>query len=264
MDELLGKLTPAEFWVWGWLSSQSSKGKSKIISIGPGLGPALYSRKQLTRILRGLEVKKFLIIDHLPKNQNENLVMVLAESCRLDIFDSAPGQECLAGGPKEGFEPGKRFAGPSMSRQRLRGNGDGTKAAGCAETPMSRPEDSASASARSLKTKASAGMGLEDLLELSQENLMRAVMAMTGESIISLEGALASIAPNPRGKRSRRAKVYARLRFLQSDGNGKENPAAWVETVAKRVDYQMERLAWKDDRSGSAGKSLSPGKCAER
>ena len=82
-------------------------------------------------------------------------------------------------------------------------------------------------------------------------------MSLEAGDLMAIEQELARIAPMARGRMvSRRAKVYAAMRFLQSDRSFK-NPAAWVESVAKRASCDMERIGWKDDRSGSVGRSQS-------
>jgi hypothetical protein len=100
-------------------------------------------------------------------------------------------------------------------------------------------------------------VSFKTLLGLDQASLLKGIMSMELEDLVHLEGELARIAPMARGKkRTRKARVYAAMRFLQS-GQDKAKPAAWVEAVAKRADYDMERVGWRDDSSGSAGRSRS-------
>ena len=256
MKDLLASLTPPEFWVWGWLSDQYRCGRSEIISIEQGNSPALYSRKQLTRILRSLALKKFLVIDHLPGNQHRDLVVVIASRRCLDIGVQAAGHP-RPGDP--GFEGEKGFARPSMSRQRLRGNGDGTKALGLSETPMSGQECSASASARK-------DLNLKALVEVKdQKQLLKEICGASNEARESLMMSLLRVAPMARGKRlSRAAVLYAAVRYVQDGGvPGAKNPAAWVESVAKRAELSIKQgTPWNDGKSGGAGRSPSLGKFA--
>ena len=251
MESLLNGLTPPEFWVWGWLSDQYRQGKSEIIRIRRGNSPALYSRKQLTRILRSLDLKKFLVIDHLPKNQQQELVVLIDKKRCLDMGVQAEGQEC----PGQGDQDASRgYARPSMSRQRVRGSGDGTKALGLAGTPMSGLECSASASARKdLKTKAL-------VEEKDQRQLLKAICEASPGERVELQSALIRIAPMARGKKlSNAAVLYAAVRFLQ-DGAGARRPAAWVEEVAKRAERIIRQgVPWKEDSSGSGTRLPSLG-----
>jgi hypothetical protein len=100
-------------------------------------------------------------------------------------------------------------------------------------------------------------VSFKTLLQLDQATLLKGIMSMEAVDLMDLEEQLARVAPMARGKkRTRRAKVYAAMRFLQS-GQEKAKPAAWVEAVAKRADYDMERVGWRDDSSGNAGRSPS-------
>jgi hypothetical protein len=95
---------------------------------------------------------------------------------------------------------------------------------------------------------------LKALAGMDQTRLLRAVDGLKDGELLELESRVMRWAPRARGaKRSLKARVYAAIRFIQSVEQVK-NPQAWVEGVAKRADYALGRLSWKDDLSGSAGR----------
>ena len=262
MDELLFKLTPPEFYVWAFLCSLAFDQDQDLVAIPPKVaGPPgwkFYSRQHLKRILKSLELKKFLVITHSPKNQYHDLVVAITRRRRLNIDVQAARHECSGSPPKKQDSPSTRTCMFKLVDE------DGPfvpEASGVSRTSTFRQADSASASAKDLKAlKASAKgvpVSLEAFLKLDQKSLQGEIMSLEAGELLELEEEVARISPMARGRRvSRRAKVYAAMRFLQGDGSIK-NPAAWVESVAKRAQYDMERIGWKDDRSGSAGRSQS-------
>lgn len=262
MDELLFKLTPPEFYVWAFLCSRASEQGGDLVAIptkppGPP-GWKLYTRRHLKRILQSLETKKYLVITSTPANQHQDLVVVISRRHRLDVDVQASRHECPGDPPKAANLPSDQTW---MSRQLNTGETGVLCTSGSGRTSAPGQEDSASASAKDLKALKASVKGVpvsfETLLGLDQATLLKGIMSMELEDLMHLEGELARIAPMARGKkRSRKARVYAAMRFLQS-GQQKAKPAAWVEEVAKRADYEMERLGWKDDRSGEGGRSRS-------
>ena len=243
MESLLNALSAPEFWVWGWLSIMYRRELRDIIFIEQGEGPALYSRKQFTRILRSLEAKKFLVIDHLPGNQHQDLVVVIDKGRCLDIGVPAMRHACPGRGSWGG---NKKSGGTSGSGQQMGESGEGTGALGPAGTPMSGQGCSASASAsKDLKIKAL-------VEEKNQEQLLKAICEASPGQRVELQSALMRIAPMARGKKlSSAAVLYAAVRFLQ-DGGGTRKPAAWVEEVAKRAERIIRQGGpWKEDSSGS-------------
>lgn len=252
MNWLLGQMSPAEFWIWGWLSSRYLEEKNETLSISKNLRPALYSRKQLTRILRGLELKKLLVIDRIPNNQHEALVVTIKKVFCIDKYVPAEREPGHGGPGGVIYDPEKRFARPSMSRQRPRGNGDGTKAAEVCRDLAVSAEPQLSLSYKSKDLKALLGMG--------QTELMREIMAMDGAEVLQLGvQVFKDIVPRPRARKpSEWAKLYAGIRFLQGGHEQvRKNPQAWVEGVARRAHEEMERSAWSEGSSEAGGRSRS-------
>jgi hypothetical protein len=261
VDEILFKLTPPEFYVWAYLCARALEQGGDLVAIprkAPGPpGWRFYTRQHLKRILLGLEAKKYLVISTTPANQHQDLVVVITRYNRLNI-NVQPGRQECSGNPQNSVTPSDGRT--PMFRQEEGGEQEGVQLQEAGRTSTFEPGPSASASAKEKSLKASAKgvpVSLETLLRLDQETLLRGIMAMATEDLMELQQLLAGMAPVARGKRrTLKAKVFAAMRFLQS-GHGAKKPEAWVEGVAKRTDYQMERMSWRDDLSGSAGKSPS-------
>ena len=238
-------------WVWVWLSSQYQKGRKEVIAIGQGLAPALYSRKQLTRILRALEGKKLLTIGQVPGNQHQELVVVIDAARCLDMGVQADRQESLGEGGKVVYPPNLRYARTIASRQTNRGKGEPEKVSGvCLDLDVqAAPQLSLSSKKKDLKA----------LVEKGQTELMRELMGMDGAEIMELAMQVFSIVERPRARKpSEWAKVYAGIRFIQGGHSQvRKNERAWIEGVAKRAHYDMEKL-WNEGSSGSGGRSRSP------
>ena len=84
-------------------------------------------------------------------------------------------------------------------------------------------------------------MDVREVLELNTVDLLQEVRAMEPGELMAMEQKLVGLAPLARSKkRTRVARVYAALRFLQNTAALK-NPAAWVETIAKRADFELLR-----------------------
>jgi hypothetical protein len=240
-------------WVWVWLSSQYQKGRKEVIAMGQGLSPALYSRKHLTRILRGLEGKKLLTIAQVPGNQHQELVVVIDAARCLDMGVQAAGQECLGEGGKVVYPPDLRFARTMASRRSKPGNEGPQKVSGVCQDMgvQAAPQLSLSLKKKDLKA----------LVEKGQTELMRELMGMDGAEIMELAMQVFSIVERPRSRKpSEWAKVYAGIRFIQGGHSQvRKNERAWIEGVAKRAHYDMERL-WTEGSSGSGGRSRCPEK----
>ncbi len=247
MEWLLGRMSAAEFWVWGWLSSRYLEGGNETVTISRNLQPALYSRKQLTRILRGLELKKFLVIDRLPINQHEELVVTIKTVFCIDKYVPAE-REAGHGGPGGvTYEPSLRFARTFASRQPEKKKADGsTVAEVCRDLAVSAaPQLSLSSKSKDLKA----------LLGMGQTELMREIMAMDGKDVLEIGLQVFQAVPRPRARKpSEWAKVYAGIRFLQGGHEQvRKNPQAWVEGVARRAHEEMEgRYGSKHDQKAVA------------
>jgi hypothetical protein len=173
-------------------------------------------------------------------------VVAIGGRNRLNIDVQPTLHECSGKGVEGPFSgPGRT----SMFRQ-AGGNGSGGP-----RLPESGPGLNVQAGVQlslSLKEKR-----LKALAGMEQGKLLRAVDALTVGELRDLESQVMRCAPMARGaKRSLKARVYAAIRYMQSVEQVK-NPQAWAEGVAKRADYALERLSWKDDLSGSGGRLLS-------
>ncbi|MBI4643807.1 MAG: hypothetical protein HY743_08835 [Deltaproteobacteria bacterium] len=254
MDEIL-KLSKGEAWVWIYLSDLANKQETSNIFLprmkeNPWI-PGVYSIRQFMRHLVSLEDKKFLTIVHRPVNQESQVVVALRPGLRLDMHVRADGHGSQGGGGNGGPE---RPNWTPMSRRRNPGNGDPTKAEEArADIPVG------AAPQLSLAQKVIKEMALEAWIAMDQKHLLRAVMNLGTEELESLELRVMRVAPWAKAKaRSRRAKLFAGIRFFQSSHQVK-NPQAWVEGVAKRADYDMEQLRCKEASSEGDGRSQFPG-----
>ncbi len=96
-------------------------------------------------------------------------------------------------------------------------------------------------------------------MDLGQGDLLQEVIRLSGEELEKMEVRVYRIAPRAKArKRSRAARLFAALRFIQDGNRQARNAQAWVEGVARRADFEMERL-WKEASSGASGRSQSPG-----
>lgn len=98
---------------------------------------------------------------------------------------------------------------------------------------------------------------------MGQSELLRRIKIMEPGTLIDLQMEVMKLSPWARSSKvSKRAKLYAAIRYLQ-DGHQqvRKSPEAWVGAVASRADQEMR--AWKDDSSGSDGRSQSREKYAE-
>lgn len=247
MHGILSKLTPPEFYVWAALCAEAKRQNTDRIgakSMGNNLDLCKsYTRRHLKRILESLQDKKFLVILTTPTNQHADLVVAISGRNRLDIDVRAEGHEC----------PGKGFDGRNLgpARTLATGHQPGENEGG-PRLRESAPRVNVQAGVQlsySLKEKA-----LKALVEMEQRKLLRAVDALTVGELLEVHNRVMGYAPMARAaKRSLKARVYAAIRYMQSVEQVK-NPQAWAEGVAKRADYQLERLSWKDGLSGSDGK----------
>jgi len=256
MDEVLFKLTPPEFYIWAFLCARANRQGNERVRVPrddeEGQSLRLYTRRHLKRILQGLQDKKFLVILTSPKNQHGDLVVAIGRRNRLDVNVQAGAQECPGKGFDEGNFTPARTLGTGQERP---GRSEGPGQVFCARTTAAGQTPQLSLSSRVNKK-------LEALAEMDQVRLLRAVHGLNGEELEALESRVMRCAPMARGKkRSRKAKVYAAIRYMQSQDQVK-NPQAWAEGVAKRADADMEKMRWSDASSGNAGRSQSPGRYA--
>lgn len=253
MDEVLFKLAPPEFYIWAFLCSQANRQGIERVRIPrddeEGQPLKVYTRRHLKRILISLQEKKFLVILTSPKNQYGDLVVAIGRRNRLDVNVQAGAQECRGKGFKEAnSQPGRT----------LRAGQEGGERSGVmglraeARTWRAGRDPQLSLSSRVKKR-------LEALAEMDQVRLLRAMHEMHQEELEELESRVMRCAPMARGKkRSKKAKVYAAIRYMQSQEQVK-NPKAWVEGVAKRADADMERMRWRDGSSEGDGRLPSRG-----
>jgi hypothetical protein len=109
LDELVERLTPPEFYIWGWLCSLN-RHNSLILELPSK--PQFYSRKQLLRILKSLEAKQMLTVISGAINQSGGLRLAMMKGCRLDTHVRAVGHPC----PGEGeFDKAEAAAWTPMS-----------------------------------------------------------------------------------------------------------------------------------------------------
>lgn len=245
MEAILEELSPAEYWVWGWLSNQWLSKGSPLVEIGRKCRPAFYSRRQLIRLIRGLEKKNYLMMDHAPKNQYQGLVVVIDPRKCLDTHVRAtsnaltkksgqtgvPGQECQGNGVLEGV------SGSALTRVSGRcegGNPDESWPRGsCPDMGVKAPPQLS----LSLRFKES----LKAWTEMGQGELMRRIKKLSREAMQEIKPEIMKLAPWPRsGRVSEQAKLYAAVRYLQSGGQARKSPEAWVEGVARRAQRDLE------------------------
>ncbi len=250
MDEVL-KLSPGECWVWIYLSDLAIQQETSVVTL-PRMRenrwiPGVYSTRQFMRHLVSLESKGFLAVAHRPVNQESQVRVGLNVQRRLDMYVRADGHGSQGGGGNGGSD---RPVWTPTSRRRNPGNGDPTKAR------EEHPDIDVSAAPQlSLAQKVIKKLALEAWINMDQKELLRAVMGISVEELESLELRVMQVAPWAKAKaRSRRAKLFAGIRYFQSSHQVK-NPQAWVEGVAKRADYDMEQLRCKGASSGSGGRS---------
>ncbi len=234
MRVLVAMMSPPEAWVWIWLSCLYLSNLSQVMRLCKGDFPPRFSRKQFLRIIRSLEQKKFLTLLRIPKNQTQTLDLVFRPALCLDIFDRAPGHECL-GGPV--LEAPWRSAGEFLSRQKLGGNTDKTLVSISAGTFLSGQPASASASALESKSlKALVG-------EHDQAVLLSKVHNLGADELEIIWVNLFQIVFHPRKRGiSKKAAIFAGIRFLQSGRHWARNPEAWIERVAAFADKRYKAI----------------------
>jgi hypothetical protein len=238
MDEIL-KLQPGEIWVWLYLCKLAKEQKSEIVSgtlkvTLPFMREnkevqAVYSPRQFLRHLLSLASKNFLMIFNREKNWRCQITVGLAASFYLDMGVQVPGHGC----PGRGENEEEKATWTPMSKKETRADGEeeGYLDMGVQEKAQ------LSLSLRVFKESFKAWM------ELDQRRLLRAVMNLEPGQKEEMEIRIYRIAPKAKAKkRSREARLYAALRFIQDGNRQARNAAAWIEGVARRADYQMEEL----------------------
>lgn len=241
MRRLLEKLSPAELWAWAYLCALAKEQGRDRVDIP--VNALRYSRRHLTRLLKALQSKTLLVFLTYPKNQHGKLEVALARRSRLDINVEAACQAC----------PGRSLEGPlSRVAPTL-----GVRQPGGAEAgPPGLPRaclDMLDDPERQLSLSLEVSKKLKALVELEQKDLIKALAGLSAGIAEKLEDQLRLWVPFPRSKkRSRAARLYAAIRYLQS-GSCAQNPQAWVEGVAKKAEVQL----WSETSSARSGRSQS-------
>ncbi len=258
MDEVL-KLQPGELWVWTYLCDLANRQESSKVTV-PRIRESrwlreVYSAKQFLRHLLSLESKNFLLVLHRPKNQAGQIIVHLVDRLRLDMYVQADGRLCPGGGGNGGSE---KPTWTPMSKRGDQGNGGGSKAGPERPDMGGQAETQLSLSLRVFKESFKAWM------DLGQKDLLQEVIRLSGEELEKMEMRVYRIAPRAKAKkRSRAARLFAALRFIQDGNRQARNAQAWVESVARRADIEQERL-WSEGSSGSGGRSQFPGESGRR
>jgi hypothetical protein len=250
MEQLLFGLTPAEFWVWNYLILLAMRQQSNhIILPKPGEDrqvEKIFSRKHVKRLLKSLKVKRHITHIIFPRSKSKQIELFMPASKIGDLY--VPNKE-------KGYMevPKKEERGATVSpikrlgtcRSRITSEGSTTY-------PESAPHK--------LELKEE----IKRLLKLKQGELKKTLGGMGTLVLVDLEKVLGMICRHePKGRKlSIQAKIYAVIRFLQ-ERETISKPQAWIDTVARQGEREMEEARWKDDSSGNAGRLRFPGKCAE-
>ena len=230
------ELSAGEVMVWLFLCELARRQGADMVIIPK---TKIYTRQHLKRVLKSLEGKRYLVIMATPANHHEDLVVHVGSRKRLNIDVQVSQQGCSGRGlfpVNSGVSRTPMFSQADAPGPGGTGEKEATSAQMFSQIPI------ASASARDLKTKASLmKMDVREVLELNTVDLLQEVRAMEPGELMAMEQKLVGLAPLARSKkRTRVARVYAALRFLQNTAALK-NPAAWVETIAKRADFELLR-----------------------
>lgn len=260
MDEIL-KLQPGEIWVWLYLCKLAKEQKSQLFSGTLKVTlplmrknqevQAVYSARQFLRHLLSLASQNFLMIFNREKNWRCQITVGLAARFYLDMGVQVPGHGCPSRG-ENGVEAPPTWT--PMSKKESGGNGHECRAGRVYLDTHDQVEPQLSLSLRVFKESFKAWMGL------GQEDLLQEVVKLSGEELEEMEMRVYRLAPRAKAKkRSRAARLFAGLRFLQDGNRQARNPQAWVEGVARRADHNAERNRWKEGSSEKSGRSQYPG-----
>jgi hypothetical protein len=222
LDELVERLTPPEFYVWGWLCSLN-RHDSQLLELPSK--PQFYSRKQLLRILKSLEGKQMLTVISAAVNQSGGLRLAMMKGCRLDTHVRAPGHPCPGEGEFDQAEAAART--PMAGRENDNGGGKRLRL---------DTHDQATAQLSLAKDR---NKDIKALVALGQRDLIRRIANLEPgetEELMMRVGLIAPLAT--KRSLSQRAVIYAGLRYLQ-ERRQIRNPRAWVEGVAQRADQEM-------------------------
>lgn len=220
MERALFGLTPGEFWVLNYLILLGKEqGSNHIILPRPGEDPraeAVYSRDRLKRLLKSLKSKRSLTNLLIPKTKNRQIEVFLP--ARFLGAHTHPKEDLrVAGAPK--------LRGLGAPAQDKSGLGAQTHPKEEAKTGTCGNFEAPKLSFIKLE--------LEKLIKLKQKNLNREIPEIEAGKLLRLrvfgEGI---IGHQVRGRVSEQAKLFAVIRFIQSEETI-EKPGAWLATVAR-------------------------------
>lgn len=222
MEEMLFKLTPAEWWTWCYLIYLARQQRdTHIILPRPGEDPkaeAVYSRKHLKRLLAALKAKWYLTQIIIPRSKAKRIEIFLPASKIRDM-----GVPNLRNGCKD--VPNKEFLRTPRSAISSLGK------------PMSSIKDVILAILpETSPLQAKLKNSLKTFLELKPQKLLRDEIAKISEGeAYQLRGAIRQLCPHePKGKRyGWKLKLFVIIRFLQED-QAIEKPQHWMNRVASQ------------------------------
>jgi hypothetical protein len=238
MEDLLFGLTPGEFWAWNYLVHLAQRQRSThVILPRPGEDPGaekIFSRKHLKRLIKALKTKRHLTHIIYPRSKSKQIEVFLPASKIGDIH--------VLNGEKGYSEvPNNEGRGARMSPiTTLR----------TPMSPISREIQTTLPDYCNLKLELNTI--LKRLLKLKQKELKTQLWTMGPQILVELGKALGRICRHePKGRKlSIQAKIYAVIRFLQ-EGEAITRPQAWIDTVAREGQREMEAM-WRKKSTESA------------
>jgi hypothetical protein len=228
MEELLFGLTPSEFWAFNYLLYLAKKqGDNRVILPRPGEDPRaekMFSRKHLKRLLRALKAKRRLT----------HLLIPTSKSKQIEVFLSI--RETPIFGDMGVPNPEKGCTGvPNMTT--LGTPRSAKTGLGTCTSPISEVISRALPNLPRPKLKLIESF--KKLGELKQKDLRGELAKLSEREIFLLSGVGREFCKfEPKGRKlSERAKLYARIRFLQ-EGDAIGKPQPWVDQVARAYDRE--------------------------
>lgn len=249
MEELLFGLTPAEFWVWNYLILLARRQRSNhVILPKPGEDrevEKVFSRKHVKRLLRSLKAKRQITHIIFPRSKSKQIELFIPTSKIGDLYVPNKEKGCMdVPNKEERGATASPITGLETSRSRITSTGSTTY-------PESAPH------------KLELKKEIKRLIKLKQRELKKELWEMGTLRLVDLGKALGTICRHePKGKKlSIQAKIYAVVRFLQ-EVETISKKQAWIDTVARQFEREMEAARWSAGSSGKSGKSPSLGGCA--
>lgn len=228
LKNLLFGLTPAEFWALNYIILLAKEqGSNRVILPRPGedqRAEKIYSRSRLKRLIKSLKAKRHLTHLIIPTSKNRQIEIYLPAKL-LNAY-THPNRDLRAShAPKQGGS-----APPTHPKQTLSASTHANKSI------ITEPWT------KSASPKLSSSLlEIRKLIELKQGGLRGEIKKLSDQEAENLKRQTeAIIGREIRGKQSPKAKLYAAIRFMQSDETIKK-PGAWLATVARLFEQETAR-----------------------